>query len=98
VATTTKRLTQRQRQAIIDKPIILLNHRTIHPVKRWAGVFVADNFGENRKPALQRLPGMTGDCEGTVEVGMPEPITQFDSSFYIADMVLWERIGGEPIV
>lgn len=88
------RLTHKQRQALIDRPIILLNHRTIHSVKRWGGVFVNDNFGEGlaRRAVNQRLAGMTGgDGNGLTLV---EPVTQFDSSFHLADFALWERIGG----
>jgi hypothetical protein len=88
-----KRLTHRERQVIINRPIVLLNHRIVHSVKRWGGVYVNDNFGENRKPALQRLAGMTGD----EAVGLVEPVTQFDSSFHLADFALWERIGGGVI-
>lgn len=91
----TKALTHKQRRALINKPITICNYRTVHPVKRWGGVFVNDNFGEGlRKSVSQRLAGMTGGEEPT---GLVEPVTQFDSSFHLADFALWERISGGSI-
>lgn len=89
----TKALTHKQRRALINKPITICNYRTVHPVKRWGGVFVNDNFGEGlAKRGTGRLAGMTSD-----NVGLVEPVTQFDSSFHLADFALWERISGGSI-
>ena len=88
-------MTHKQRRALIEKPIVLLNYRIVHPVRRWGGVFVNDNFGEGfKKSRAQRLAGMTGDEEPT---GLVDSVTQFDSSFHRLDFALWERIGGKAL-
>lgn len=87
-------MTAVQRRKLLE-PITILNYNIIHPVKRWAGVFVTDNFGENRaRPANQRMAGMTS---GDTAAAYVEPVTQFDSSFHLADFALWERMGGQAI-
>jgi hypothetical protein len=85
-----KRLTYRQAHAIASKPLPPVCHyRICHSFKRWAGVMINDGLGGDKKPA-GRLPGMTGDDTDPNAV-----ITQYDSSFYLADVALWERIEAE---
>ena len=61
-------LTAEQRQAIIDAPMRpLCNGRVVHSVKRWAGVFVNDNFGEGLKPRRPGRPGYGLETMGAYE-------------------------------
>ena len=95
MATANKHLTHRQRLKLINKPLpIIQNFRTVYPVKRWAGVFVDDYFGEKagiKRKVNGRLPGMTNTEPeyALMEVGV---VTKFDESFHMEDYALWERI------
>jgi hypothetical protein len=62
-----KRMTARERRALLDKPIIIMNYRICHSLKRWAGTIVNDNFGEGlvkaragSKPKYSDGPGGFG--------------------------------------
>ncbi len=65
------------------------NYRTVHAVKRWGGVFVNDTFGENTTRRVKR------QLQAWINEGIVEPVTSYDSTFYLADVALWERISVE---
>lgn len=74
------------------KERLALIHLRMPPVqycfsqKRWAGVIVNDNFGEGMaKRAIQRRKNWVADSDDSV-------VTQFDTSFFLADYEEWERI------
>ena len=84
-------LTHEQRLALIYAPIVLLNHRTCHSVKRWGGVFVNDNFGEHesKRRVMRRafLEGYETDLTAA-----SEPLTGYDKTFHLEDHKMWERV------
>ena len=87
-----KTLTHKQRMALIYTPIVLLNHRICHSVKRWGGVFVNDNFGEHeskRRHNRRRSPILEYDMDLTA---VSEPLTGYDKTFHLEDHKMWERV------
>ena len=86
-----KTMTHRQRLDLINTPIVLLNHRTIHSQKRWAGVFVNDGFGEGYMARLQAGKQEDEDSPTGYRRGR---VTQYDAGLYSLDYALLELIDG----
>lgn len=102
-----KRMTARERRALLDKPIIIMNYRICHSLKRWAGTIVNDNFGEGLAKARRgahQAKGRGMDTAGVYE-GLDGLVngpwngamdlgyaSKFDAAHYTEDYALWERI------